>query len=76
MSLEDAKSAHFIAKIAYIVFVLIAIESASTVDEQATGFENVPDVVQDVPLSLLTHPDIVKAPLFSGVLILAKHPFA
>ena len=35
-----------------------------------------PDVLQNIPLALLTHSHILKAPLPNGVFVLTKHTFA
>lgn len=76
MSLKNAKTAHSIANFAGIILIFEAIESASTVDEQTSWFENVQNVIKDVPLSLLAHHHIFQAPILSGIFLLAEHTFA
>lgn len=60
----------------HLVFVLLAVEGAGAVDEQAAGLERGKDGAQDVALALGTLADVVEAPLAEGHGVLAEHALA
>ena len=76
MAFHKQRTAHFIANPAGVVLVLVTVEGAGAVDEQASGLEDVPDVREDLPLPLLAHPHIIEAPLLPRHVVLAEHAFA
>ena len=59
-----------------ILLVLLLIEGAGRINEQSVGFEGVPDVHQNLTLSLGTTAYRLRTPFVSGLMILAEHAFS
>ena len=59
-----------------IILVLEMIEGTGAVNEQTTWLKCVPDVLQDLTLTMPAEVDILEAPVLYGNLILTEHTLA
>ena len=59
-----------------VLLVFFRVECARAVNQQSAGFQCVPHVVDDPPLTGGTVPDIRDTPFLATGRVFAKHPFA
>ena len=67
---------HLIHQPLHLLLILLAVECASAINQHPTRFQHLPSRLQNLTTPFHAHPHILRAPLRSCALILAKHPLA